>query len=81
MPYITQDVRKELDNNERKPDALGELSYEITMLIKDYLDRRGHGYRNYVGVIGVLESVKLEIYRRLIAPYEDRKKEENGDVF
>jgi hypothetical protein len=27
-----------------------------------------------------LECCKLEIYRRLVAPYEDKKKEENGDV-
>jgi hypothetical protein len=27
-----------------------------------------------------LECCKLEIYRRLVAPYEDKKKDENGDV-
>jgi len=81
MPYITQDARKELDNNERKPDALGELNYEITMLIKDYLDRQGHGYRNYAGVIGMLETIILEYYRRVVVPYEQEKIRENGDIF
>jgi len=76
-----QDTRKELDNNECKPDTLGELNYKITMLIKDYLDRRGHEYRNYAGVIGVLETVILEYYRRVVVPYEQKKIEENGDVF
>lgn len=32
-------------------------------------------------ILGVLECVKLELYRRVAAPYEDRKIEENGDVF
>ena len=29
---------------------------------------------------GVLELVRLEFYRRVVAPYEDMKREENGDV-
>ena len=81
MPYITQDARKELNNNKRKPDTLGELNYEITMLIKDYLDRQGHRYANYAGVIGVLETIILEYYRRVVVSYEQKKIEENGDVF
>jgi hypothetical protein len=31
-------------------------------------------------VIGALENCKMELYRRKIAPYEDIKIEENGDV-
>ena len=37
-------------------------------------------YNDYKEFIGELEMAKLEIYRRLIAPYEDKKKEENGDI-
>jgi hypothetical protein len=32
-------------------------------------------------VIGVLECAKQELYRRVASPYEDSKKEANGDVF
>jgi hypothetical protein len=32
-------------------------------------------------VVGVLECAKLEIYRRIAAPYEDKKIVENGDVY
>jgi len=32
-------------------------------------------------VTGVLECAKLELYRRIAAPYEDTKIEENGDVY
>ena len=37
-------------------------------------------YEDYRNFIGELESAKLEIYRRLVAPYEDKKIKENGDV-
>ena len=59
----------------------GELNYAITMLCKDYLDNAGHSYTMYNEVIGVLECAKLELYRRLAAPYEDEKIKENGDVY
>jgi len=40
-----------------------------------------NNYADYNEVMGVLECVKQELYRRLIVPYENKKKEENGDVF
>ncbi len=43
--------------------------------------QRPENYDNYNTVIGVLESMKLEMYRRTVAPYEDLKVQENGDVF
>lgn len=38
-------------------------------------------YHYYNEAMGVLECVKQELYRRLIAPHEDEKRKENGDVF
>lgn len=38
-------------------------------------------YAHYNEAMGVLECVKQEIYRRLIAPYEQEKCKANGDVF
>jgi len=32
-------------------------------------------------IIGALECAKLELYRRVAAPYEDDKIAENGDVY
>jgi hypothetical protein len=31
-------------------------------------------------IIGVLEAAKTEFYRRIIAPYEDIKIQDNGDM-
>ncbi len=61
----------------------GTLNYIITRLC-DYWCRDWQGESNYAKyntVIGVLECVKQEFYRRQIAPYEDVKCEENGDVY
>ena len=81
MPYITQQARRELKNKERDSWTLGELNYEITLVIKDYLNRQGDNYTRYAGVIGVLETIILELYRRVVVPYEEKKISENGDVF
>ena len=32
-------------------------------------------------LIGVLECAKIELYRRIAAPYEDDKSRINGDVY
>lgn len=38
------------------------------------------GYRTLNEAVGVLECVKLELNRRVIGEYEDKKISENGDV-
>lgn len=56
----------------------GCLNYTITELI-DHLYECN--YKDLNAAIGVLECCKLELYRRVIAPYEDTKIVENGDVY
>jgi hypothetical protein len=53
----------------------------ISSLLDEYLTENGRNYANINEVIGVLECAKLEIYRRVAAPYEDEKIDQNGDVF
>lgn len=81
MPYVTQEARKRLDAGQA-PQGAGELNYAITRMVDDYLAARGGvRYAHLNEVIGVLECAKLELYRRLAAPYEDCKIAENGDVY
>ncbi len=82
MPYIKQEQRPDFDKilNELKPDGPGELNYVITRLCISYAERKGIRYGNLNEVMGVLSSVAREFYRRLVAPYEDKKMRENGDV-
>lgn len=90
MPYVKQKDRKRLFTESRNQDYNvsvgptnnpGELNYVLTELIQKHLSERGINYTNINEVIGVLECCKLELYRRLAAPYEDVKIKENGDVY
>jgi hypothetical protein len=58
----------------------GELNYVITRLIYAWV-QDGLSYTNINTAMGVLECVKQELYRRVAVPYEDRKREANGDVY
>ena len=80
MPYIKPEAREQLDDG-GLPDNEGELNYTITTLLDEYLAEYGFNYANLNQVVGVLECAKLEIYRRMAAPYEDKKMLENGDVY
>lgn len=86
MPYIPNTERNEIDPNIRRLlDSMdynpGTLNYVITKLIVDYVQMCGERYGTYNSAIGVLECAKLELYRRMVAPYEDKKKAENGEVY
>ena len=89
MPYIRLEDRKRIiDQSGSDPRSIGqecktpgELNYCITTMLHDYIDSNGGvNYSNINEVIGVLECAKLELYRRITAPYEDKKCKENGDV-
>jgi len=81
MPYIPLGDRAEIGLHERQPGNAGELNFSITAECLDYIKRRGIRYATINEVIGVLECVKQEFYRRLAAPYENLKMGENGDVY
>ncbi|MDO8517414.1 MAG: hypothetical protein Q7S33_04810 [Nanoarchaeota archaeon] len=87
MPYIKQEKRKELDalvdetiakiNALDDKDKDGCINYMFTRILKNTYSQ---SYFNYNRIMGVLECVKQEFYRRVIGPYEDLKIKENGDV-
>jgi len=80
MPYIHNKVnRARLDkivDDFSSMNDVGHLNYFLFKLAK----KDCFGYQGYRDFFGEIESSKLEIYRRLVAPYEDKKIEENGDV-
>ncbi len=87
MPYIKKEqrdkwektiegiVKKINDLPEDKKD--GELNYLITSILKKIYTP---SYFNYNRMMGLLECIKQEAYRKIVAPYEDEKIKENGDV-
>lgn len=81
MPYITKKDRKELEKQDTMAATPGSLNYVITKLCLGYLQLLGESYQVYNDIIGVLECCKLEMYRRKVALYEDKKIQQNGDVY
>lgn len=80
MPYIKPEARVDFSITAVPEDA-GELNYAFTFIIRKYLESKPLKYQTFNDIIGALEGAKLELYRRLIAPYEDTKIKENGDVY
>lgn len=80
MPYISERGRQFLQETGDYPTSPGELNYLITKLVDFYLSKEVN-YTSINEVIGVLECAKLELYRRIAAPYEDKKLAQNGDVY
>jgi cystathionine beta-lyase family protein involved in aluminum resistance len=84
MPYIEKYMRERLVGDyppSAIPETAGELNFMITVLVDEYIQLHGKRYDTLNEVIGVLECAKLELYRRVVAPYEDTKIEQNGDVY
>ena len=59
----------------------GLVNHTVACLIAGLIADRGTSYAVLNEFIGALECCKLELYRRLIVPYEDEKIKQNGDVF
>jgi hypothetical protein len=86
MPYIDKNRRIDLAPEFLVdfPSTPGELNFVITDLLLSYIDDHSENradYAKYNEVVGVLECLKLEFYRRAVAPYEDKKIAQNGDVY
>ena len=82
MPYIKKEDRNKFFMGIDKiwPANPGELNYVFTEIIYNYLERNGEKYQHYNDIVGALECCKMELYRRRVMPYEDKKIVENGDV-
>ena len=84
MPYIKKQDRARHDYILRDIDYsnldMGDINYFISSMLKMYIEVNGESYSNYNSLVGVLECIKLEIYRRKVAPYEDIKIGQNGDI-
>jgi len=56
----------------------GELNYVITNVVMR--SSTVGNYKEHNANLGVLDAVAREYYRRVVAPYEDLKILENGDI-
>jgi len=69
-----------LDEIIQKVETAGEVNYIITVIIDHYLSQEMN-YQRINDMIGALECAKLELYRKLVSPYEDQKCIANGEVY
>jgi len=90
MPYIKAEKREKFDDHiEELIDTLtdhgfsnvtiGELNYIISKIVWDIF-RKSPSYTLGNNMVGVLECVKQEFYRRQLSKLEDEKIIENGDI-
>ena len=86
MPYIQQGAQWAVLKQHTRQIGLqvrsaGDLNFAITSILDEWLINHGISYSNLSMLIATLECAKLEMYRRIIAPYEDVKCEANGDAY
>lgn len=94
MPYIPKLDRISLDEeinmlqkgllnlvNFDEARLPGPFNYAVSSLIEKTFLREGVSYAKINAAIGVLECIKLELYRKVAAPYEQKKESENGSVY
>ena len=86
MPYISRQRREAFRDFEKTAkatrfDNVGELTWGFYVLALQYLAEHGESFRTMSEVVGAAECSKLEFARRKLAPYEDMKRTENGDVY
>lgn len=89
MPYIRQEYRRLYDADVRSiaqsmnpasdEQIAGHINYVITKLFAELIGEEAN-YDTINAAIGVLECAKLELYRKVAAPYEDIKEKENGEI-
>lgn len=87
MPYILKEDRPQYelsvaDVSEKLAlipprERVGHCTYIFYSILKRVFTGRFFAFCCAVGVLG---CTLLEFYRRVVAPYEDKKREENGDV-
>lgn len=78
MPYLEERKRSLVDGTGVTTTS-GELTYRLYVACLKHLPHE-YRYGDLNEILGCLEATKQEFYRRVVAPYEDKKIAENGDV-
>ena len=95
MPYVNEVVKKNMapfiedliqflehENTVIQPGEFTYIIYRLMLAHREGLRAMigDHKYSSLAEILGCVESAKLEFYRRIVAPFEDLKITENGDV-
>lgn len=81
MPYLKTEQKQALNpRTDREIASAGELNFCVTRLVDQFLGA-APAYQDFNDAMGALEGAKLELYRRVVGPYEDEKAKINGEVY
>lgn len=85
MPYIPLEDREKFDelvlSLGDQITTTSELSHVIEKLVVMVTLESDGSLDTYLGIVGVLEAVKLEFVRTILNPYLDAQMEQYGDLF
>jgi len=85
MPYIKQSEREKYNDliseafEKLKEAPVGHINYVISSVIWK-IWRNNPGYTLGNNLMGTLDCIMYEFYRKNLAGYEDEKEQENGPV-
>lgn len=91
MPYLTQEGKDNIDNqggvdiydkfaSMELKDFAGAVNYLNFRIVREYIKKNGKRYFTCAVIVGTLICCVLEIYRRIVANYEEECIKKNGDV-
>lgn len=87
MPYVDKTSRKlmqpiieEFEHNMIDLNK-GDLNYLFSRMVSIWVAQHGMNYQTMSDALAALQDCRDEFYRRVVAPYEDIKKVDNGDVY
>ena len=88
MPFVRPDVRERLDKDPLGAQNPGELGYTVALLCDTYLyrhttdaNRPDFRFSDVAELMGTWESIKMELYRRVLVSYEDMQRDTAGDCW
>jgi hypothetical protein len=83
MPYLTEARKRQLHKG-HPVSTPGDLAYRITRYMIEATgdtEENPASFADHAQTIGAAVCAVLEYYRRATAPYEDVKRQQNGDVY
>lgn len=82
MPYIHEHRRLTYDDYELMPPKTGaDLNYVVSRIMARYVGFHGKSYAVLASVQAAISGALHEFERCVVDPYEESKRQENGDVW
>lgn len=81
MPHIKPGDRPGYKPLAATAQTAGELNFQLTVLVIQYLTMHGLSYQTCNDIVGALDNCTDEFRRLIQHPYEDKKRAENGDAY